>query len=468
MRALIVVGVLALLTLGGWWAWQTWQAPKPEPGIALGGAGAVRGPGAGRGPGTGPGTATGPGTETGTGTGASAGQSGASGSGGTTNAGATTAVAQPAGQPPAGSAAARQARGGAKGGSGRAGQPGAAGDRPIPVLVGAVRTADVDVILNALGTVTARSTVTVRSRVDGQLVRLGFDEGQVVSKGQLLAEIDPRPFQVELAQAEGQLARDRAQLQNAQTDLERYRGLLAKDSIARQQVDNQVALVRQLQGTVAADQGQVDSAKLQLSFTRITAPIGGRVGLRQVDPGNMIRASDANGLVVITEVQPIAVTFALPSDNIAELAQSLTRAEAPVTEAWDRRGDRMIASGSLRSIDNQIDVTTGTIRLKAEFENRDNGLFPNQFVNVKLRLRTIKDATVMSPAAVQRSSTGTYVFVIDGQSRIGTRKVVLGQATESQVVVTSGVAPGDRVVVDGADRVRDGQLVEAVSRPGET
>lgn len=340
------------------------------------------------------------------------------------------------------------------------------GDRPLPVLVASARTSDVDVVLNALGTVTARSTVTVRSRVDGQLQRLAFEEGQVVRQGDLLAEVDSRPFKVQLTQAEGQLARDRAQLQNARVDLTRYRGLLAKDSIASQQVDNQVALVRQLEGTVAADQGQVDSAQLQLSFTRITAPISGRVGLRQVDVGNMIRASDGNGLVVITEVQPIAVLFAVPSDHIAEIVASLQRDEPPVVEAWDRRGDKQIATGRLRSLDNQIDVSTGTIRLKAEFDNGDFALFPNQFVNVKLRLRTIRDVTVIPPSGVQRSSAGPYAFVVDGRSRALRRPIVLGQATEDVVIVSQGIDTGERVVIDGADRIREGQVVEAIARPG--
>lgn len=424
MRKIIVAAVVVVVALGGWWGWQAWQQRQLA---ALEAAGAV------------------PGSQ--------AGQAGPAGAGG------------PGGM-------ARGRTGGRAGGPPGAGGPGGPrrgfdGDRPLPVLVASAKTADVDVILNALGTVTARSTVTVRSRVDGQLQRLAFDEGQVVKKNDLLAEVDPRPFQVQLTQAEGQLARDRAQLQNARVDLTRYRGLLAKDSIASQQVDNQVALVRQLEGTVAANQGQVDSAKLQLSFTRITAPISGRVGLRQVDVGNMIRAGDSSGLVVITEVQPIAVLFAVPSDNIAEIVDSLRRDDPPIVEAWDRRGDRQIATGRLRSLDNQIDVSTGTIRLKAEFDNDDFALFPNQFVNVKLRLRTLRDVTVIPPSGVQRSSAGPYAFVIDGQSRATQRRIVLGQATESLVVVSNGIQPGDRVVIDGADRIREGQVVEPIPRSGE-
>ena len=339
--------------------------------------------------------------------------------------------------------------------------------RPVPVLTAPVWRGSFPIVLEALGTVTARSTVTVRSRVDGLLVRLAFTEGQLVEKGQLLAEIDPRPFQVQLAQAEGQLARDRAQLLNAQVDLARYQGLLAKDSIARQQVENQAALVRQLQGTVAANQGLVDSAKLQLGFTRVTAPVAGRVGLKLVDAGNMVRAGDPGGIVVITEVQPIAMVFSVPADEIPAVRASLAQGEPPVVEAWDRSGRARIATGRLLTLDNQIDVATGTIRLKASFDNRDGALFPNQFVNVKLRLRTLRDVTVIPPSGVQRSSAGPYAFVIDGQSRATQRRIVLGQATESLVVVSNGIQPGDRVVIDGADRIREGQVVEPIPRSGE-
>lgn len=370
-------------------------------------------------------------------------------------------------QPPAAEQAASGTVGQGSGkGAKRARRPGGgpAADRPLPVLVASAKTADVDITLNALGTVVARSTVTVRPRVDGQLLRLAFEEGQVVTKGQLLAEIDPRPFEVQLAQAQGQLERDRAQLQNAQTDLQRYQGLLAKDSIAKQQVDTQAALVRQLQGTVASDQSQVDSARLQLSFTRITAPVGGRAGLKQVDAGNMVRTSDVNGLLVITEVQPIATVFSVPSDNIAEVAASLRDGQAPVAEAWDRSGTRRIAQGRLVALDNQIDVATGTIRLKAEFSNEDGGLFPNQFVNVRLRVRTLKDALVIPMSAVQRSSSGTYVFVVAADGKAGVRRVGLGQAFDDKVVVLEGVSAGERVIIDGSDRVREGAVVEPVAR----
>ncbi|MGE0310338.1 MAG: MdtA/MuxA family multidrug efflux RND transporter periplasmic adaptor subunit [Lautropia sp.] len=399
-RLVLLSLLVAALAAGGYFAWKTWFAPPPDTAARAGSA-------------------------------------------------------APAGARPAGG-------GGAQGRSGRRGRP--EEERPIPVLASTLRNEDVDIVLNALGTVTARSTVTVRPRVDGQLVRLAFDEGQVVQKGQLLAEIDPRPFEVQLAQAQGQLARDRAQLQNAQKDLERYRGLLRQDSIAKQQVDTQEALVNQLKGTIAAGQSQVDSAKLQLSFTRITAPVGGRAGLRQVDVGNMVRATDPNGLVVINEVQPIAVVFSVPSDEIAEVAASLRRPVPPVVEAWDRANLRQLAVGRLTTLDNQIDPATGTIKLKAEFANADSALFPNQFVNVRLRVRTIEGALVMPTAAVQRSSAGTYVFAVGKGNRIEIRKVVLGVVQEDLVVVREGLAAGDRVVIDGADRVRERALVEPVMR----
>ena len=334
--------------------------------------------------------------------------------------------------------------------------------RPVPVLTAPVWRGSFPIVLEALGTVTARSTVTVRSRVDGLLVRLAFTEGQLVEKGQLLAEIDPRPFQVQLAQAEGQLARDRAQLLNAQVDLARYQGLLAKDSIARQQVENQAALVRQLQGTVAANQGLVDSAKLQLGFTRVTAPVAGRVGLKLVDAGNMVRAGDPGGIVVITEVQPIAMVFSVPADEIPAVRASLAQGEPPVVEAWDRSGQARIATGRLLTLDNQIDVATGTIRLKASFDNRDGALFPNQFVNARLQVRQVEGATLMPVAALQRGSIGPYAFVVKPDNTVAVRKVVPGPADERRVIVREGLQPGDIVVVDGTDRIRDGARVVPV------
>jgi len=267
--------------------------------------------------------------------------------------------------------------------------------KALPVVAAPAREGSIDVYLNALGTVTPRNMVTVRSRVDGQLMKLAFREGQLVKAGELLAEIDPRPFDVQLTQAQGQLAKDQALLKNAQLDLERYRTLLSQDSISKQQVDTQESLVRQYEGTVKADQGQVDNAKLQLVYSRITAPIGGVVGLRQVDPGNIIHASDTNGLVVITQLQPITVIFPIPEDNLPQVAARLKSGTPVAVEAWDRAQKTRLATGKLLSIDNQIDTTTGTIKLRAEFANDDSALFPNQFVNVRLAAETRTGVTLV-------------------------------------------------------------------------
>ncbi|MGE5087666.1 MAG: MdtA/MuxA family multidrug efflux RND transporter periplasmic adaptor subunit [Candidatus Levyibacteriota bacterium] len=364
---------------------------------------------------------------------------------------------------PAG-AGGRESSGAGPAGAG-GGRPGAFGARgPLPVAVAVARSADFPVYIDAIGTVTARNTVTVRPRVDGQLIRVLFREGQTVRAGDLLAEIDPRPFQVQLTQAEGQLARDQAQLANARIDLERYQTLLKQDSIASQQVDTQAALVRQLAGTIEADRGAVDNAKLQLSYTRITAPLAGRLGLRQVDPGNIVHASDAGGIVIITEVQPIGVVFSIPEDRLPTVLRR-TRSDAAIpVDAYDRDGKRKLESGKLVTIDNQIDPTTGTIKLKAEFANADGGLFPNQFVNVRMNVDTLVGATVIPTPAIQRGSPGTFVYRVENGDTVAVRKVVLGPADGESTVVTEGLAPGDRVVVDGTDKLRDGAKIEAVDR----
>src|SRR5262245_35110071 len=269
---------------------------------------------------------------------------------------------------------------------GRGGKGGEGG--PIPVAASAAQVGDIPIYLSGLGTVVPMRTVTVRSRVDGELVRVNFTEGQYVKEGDLLAQVDPRPFQVQLDQAEGQLIRDQALLANARIDLDRYQTLFKQDSIAKQQVDTQAALVRQYEGAVRTDRSQIDNAKLQLTYAKVTAPINGRLGLRQVDLGNVVRSSDANGIVVITQLEPISVVFTIPQDNLQAVLRKLREGDKPPVEGWDRENRQKLAAGTLITIDNQIDPTTGTVKLKAEFPNSDGALFPNQFVNVRMLVET--------------------------------------------------------------------------------
>jgi multidrug efflux system membrane fusion protein len=347
--------------------------------------------------------------------------------------------------------------------SGGGGRRGDGTGRPTPVMAATAKSGDIDVTINALGTVTARNTATVKARVDGQLIRVDFREGQMVGEGDLLAEIDPRPFHVLLDQFSGQLLRDEALLTNAKLDLERYRDLIAKDSIAKQQVDAQAALVQQYEGTVKADRAQVDNAKLQLGFTRVTAPLAGRLGLRQVDVGNMVHASDANGIVVITQTQPLNVIFAIPSDNIGAVAARLKAGEVLTADAFDRSGKKKLASGKLMTVDNQIDVTTGTVKLKAEFTNADGALFPNQFVNIGLRVETRHDAVLIPTAALQRGTQGTFVYVVGTDTTVAIRPITPGAISGDVVAVEQGLKAGEQVVVDGADKLRQGAKVEVTT-----
>jgi multidrug efflux system membrane fusion protein len=337
-------------------------------------------------------------------------------------------------------------------------------NRATPVLAEAARAQDVNVYVNGLGTVTPLRTVTVRSRVDGELLKVHFTEGQMVKEGQLLAEIDPRPFQVQLMQAEGQMAKDQALLANAKIDLERYETLFKQDSIARQQVDTQAALVRQYEGSIKANQSAIQSAKLQLTYSRVTAPISGRLGLRQVDEGNVVRSGDANGIVVITQLQPVSVVFSIPQD---QLPLVLKKQKLPV-EAWDRENRNRLATGQLVTVDNQIDPQTGTVKVKAQFPNEDSRLFPNQFVNARMLVETRKGVVTIPAAALQRGVQGMFVYVVKDDSTVTVRPVRPGAVEGARVAVESGVAEGERVAVDGLDRLREGARVEVVAQRSTT
>lgn len=340
--------------------------------------------------------------------------------------------------------------------------------RATPVQAEAARASDINVFVNGLGTVTPLRTVTVRSRVEGELVKLHFTEGQMVKEGDLLAEIDPRPFQVQLMQAEGQMAKDQALLANARMDLERYQTLFRQDSIARQQVDTQAALVRQYEGAIKANQSAIESARLQLAYAKVRAPISGRLGLRQVDQGNVVRAGDANGLVVITQLQPVSVIFSIPQDQLFYvLSHSKDPKKKMPVEAWDRENRNRLATGQLVTLDNQIDPATGTVKVKAQFANEDGLLFPNQFVNARMRVETRKGVVTIPAAALQRGVQGEFVYVVKEDSTVSVRPIRPGPAEGGRIAVESGIAEGERVATDGLDRLREGARVEVVSqRPG--
>ncbi|MBQ2648746.1 MAG: MdtA/MuxA family multidrug efflux RND transporter periplasmic adaptor subunit [Achromobacter sp.] len=354
------------------------------------------------------------------------------------------------------------AGGGRPGAGGRPNMAAAMANLAVPVRVASAVTQDIDIYLKSLGTVTAYNTVTVRSRVSGELVDVPFQEGQQVKAGDLLAQVDPRAFQVALDQARGTQMQNLALLENARRDLQRYQALFKQDSIAKQQVDTQAALVRQYEGTIKSDQANVDNARLQLDYARITAPISGRLGLRQVDRGNLVSSSDTNGLVVITQTQPISVVFTLPETQLPEVRAELAQGRTLAVEAYDRADTRRIASGTLETLDNQIDVTTGTLKLKAKFDNQDDALFPNQFVNVRLHVLTRKGVTAIPTAAVQQGSAGAFVFLVQPDNTVQVRQVKLGAINNGMVSVNEGLQPGDRVVTEGTDRLRAGAKVEVV------
>nr|WP_233158595.1 MdtA/MuxA family multidrug efflux RND transporter periplasmic adaptor subunit [Chromobacterium sp. ASV5] len=341
------------------------------------------------------------------------------------------------------------------------------GGAPLAVGVAAVRQADAPLKLNALGTVNSTYTVTVRSRVDGQLEKIHFAEGQLVKQGQLLAELDARPFQATLTQAEGQLLRDQALLENARLDLARYKQLASQNSISKQQVDTQQALVRQYEGTVKVDQGAVAAARINVDYARVVAPVSGRVGLRQVDPGNIVHASDANGIVTLTQTQPINVVFAVPEVSLASVLQAAGGGKALKVEAWDRDNKNKLADGALLALDNQLNTSTGTINIKAKFANEKQQLFPNQFVNVNLELGVRRNAIVVPTVAVQLGKVGHYVYTVNPDETVSISKVVAGPASGDDTIIEQGLKPGQRVVVDGVDKLRDGAKVKVIDRAAQ-
>jgi membrane fusion protein, multidrug efflux system len=342
----------------------------------------------------------------------------------------------------------------------------AAAGGPVPVGTATVQKGDMPVTLSGLGTVTPLATVTVKTQINGYLMAVGFQEGQQVKKGDFLAQIDPRPYQVALEQAEGQLAKDQASLKNAQLDLKRYNTLVAQNSIATQTRDTQISTVAQDQAAIISDKAQIDAQKLNLTYTHIISPVTGRVGLRQVDAGNYVQTSDPNGIVVVTQLQPISVIFTLPEDNLPQVMRQLHASATLQATAYDRTGTTELATGTLETIDNEIDTTTGTAKLRAIFDNTQDSLFPNQFVNVKLLVETLQGVNIVPTAAIQRGAPGTFVYLVKPGNTVSVQKVKLGPTDGQRVVILSGLQAGQSVVDDGADRLKDGAKVTLVSAGG--
>ena len=335
------------------------------------------------------------------------------------------------------------------------------------VGVATIGTGDIRVIVNALGTVTPIATVTVQTQIDGQLMEVGFTEGQTVKKGDFLAQIDPRPYQLLQAQYEGQLARDQGLLAQAQVDLVRYQKLAEQNSIARQQYEDQVYIVQQNQGTVKLDQAQVDQQKLNVIYCHVVSPVTGRVGLRLVDPGNYVQTSNSTGIAVVTQLQPITVIFPIPEDDLPDIVPQLNAGGTFLVSAYDRANVKLLATGRVIALDSQIDTTTGTVKVRAQFDNADYALFPNQFVNAQLLVKTLHDVVTVPTAAIQRGAPGAYVYVVNADNTVSVRPIKLGPTDGPMAAVTSGLSAGERVVVDGTDRLRDGARVTIPAAAGQ-